>query len=38
MNMPGFTADTALYRTSDRYRSTYTSTASNQQVVPQVIP
>jgi hypothetical protein len=36
MNVPGFRAEASLYRTNARYTSTYTSTASNGQVVPQL--
>jgi hypothetical protein len=36
MDIPGFRAEASLYRDSDLYTSTHTSTASNDQVVPQL--
>ena len=37
MNMPGFTADTSLYKAGRSYRISATGSASTSQVVPQLV-
>ena len=36
MNMPGFTAEASLYKTSKHFSAGATGTASSTQVVPQI--